>query len=56
MDLTAGVFGGILEMVGGSFSNIVSYKVGDGSHICFWPNVWCGEEALKYSFFQNSIP
>jgi hypothetical protein len=35
-----GVFVGIFEMVGGSFSNLVSFKVGDGSHICFFHDVW----------------
>jgi hypothetical protein len=36
----------------GSFSNLVSYKVGEGSHIRFWHDVWCGEGALKYSFSE----
>jgi hypothetical protein len=34
----------------GSFSNIISFKVGDESRICFWHDVWCGDVALKYSF------
>jgi hypothetical protein len=34
----------------GSFSNFLSYKVGDGSHISFWHNVWCGIEPLRLSF------
>jgi hypothetical protein len=34
----------------GSFSNFLSYKVGDGSRISFWHNVWCGIEPLKHSF------
>jgi hypothetical protein len=34
----------------GSFSNLVSYKVGDGSRIRFGHDAWCGETALKFSF------
>jgi hypothetical protein len=34
----------------GSFSNFLSYKVGDGSHISLWHDVWCGIEPLKHSF------
>jgi hypothetical protein len=34
----------------GAFSNFVSYKVGDGLHICFWHDIWCGDSALKSSF------
>jgi hypothetical protein len=34
----------------GSFSNFLSYKVGDGSHISFWHDIWCGKEPLKHSF------
>jgi hypothetical protein len=34
----------------GSFSNFLSYKVGDCSHINFWHDVWCGIEPLKHSF------
>jgi hypothetical protein len=29
---------------------LISYRVGDGSRICFWHDVWCGEAALKSSF------
>jgi hypothetical protein len=32
------------------FSNFVSFKVGDGLHIRFWYDVWCGEAAIKFSF------
>lgn len=34
----------------GSFSNFVSYKVGNGSHIRFRHDMWCREGVLKYSF------
>jgi len=34
----------------GSFSNFLSCKVGDGSHISFWHDVWCEIEPLKHSF------
>jgi hypothetical protein len=34
----------------GTFSNFLSYKVGDGSLISFWHDVWCGIEPLKLSF------
>jgi hypothetical protein len=34
----------------GELSNFLSYKVGNGSRICFWQDVWCGEMALKLSF------
>jgi hypothetical protein len=33
-----------------NLSNYISFKVGDGSHICFWLDVWCGDVALKFSF------
>jgi hypothetical protein len=36
----------------GSFSNFLSYKVGDGSHISFSHDVWCGIEPLKHSFSE----
>ena len=36
----------------GSFSNFVSYKVGESSHIRFWYYLWCKEGALKYSFSE----
>jgi hypothetical protein len=31
------------------FSNLVSLKVGNGSLICFWHDVWCGEVTLMSS-------
>jgi len=37
----------------GSFSNFLSYKVGDGSHISFWHDVWFGIEPLKHSFSEH---
>jgi hypothetical protein len=36
----------------GSFSNLLSYKVGNGSLISFWHDVWCGIEPIKHSFPQ----
>jgi hypothetical protein len=32
------------------FSSFVSYKVGDGSHIKFWTDKWCGESPLRLQF------
>lgn len=34
----------------GCFSNLVSYRVGDGSHLHFWQDVWCGEATLEFLF------
>lgn len=34
----------------GSFSNLVSFKVVDGSCIYFWHDVWCGVATLKSYF------
>jgi hypothetical protein len=34
----------------GTFSNFVSFRVGNGSHIRFWLDVWCREVNLKSSF------
>jgi hypothetical protein len=34
------------------FSNFLFYKVGDGSHINFWHDVWCEIEPLKHSFSE----
>jgi hypothetical protein len=40
----------------GSFSNLLSYEVGDSSLISFWHDVWCEIEPLKLSFPElNSI-
>jgi hypothetical protein len=36
----------------GSSSNLVSFKIRDGSHIRFWRDVLCGDVALKYSFSE----
>jgi hypothetical protein len=48
---TGWAFGGILGIVGGNnFSNLVSYRVGDGSRIRFLHDVWYEEVALKSSF------
>uniref|UniRef100_A0A2N9FAS9 Reverse transcriptase zinc-binding domain-containing protein n=1 Tax=Fagus sylvatica TaxID=28930 RepID=A0A2N9FAS9_FAGSY len=33
-----------------TFSNYISYMVGDGSHIKFWHAPWCGDQPLKMSF------
>jgi hypothetical protein len=35
-----------------NFSNSFSFEVGDGSHICFWYDVWYGEAALKTIFLD----
>jgi hypothetical protein len=34
------------------FANYARYKVGDGSHVLFWHDVWCGEQPLKVSFSE----
>lgn len=36
----------------GAFSNYISFKVGDGFHIRFWHDNWCGDSALKCSFLE----
>ncbi len=33
-----------------AFFNYISFKVGDGVHIRFWHDNWCGGIALKCSF------
>ena len=33
-----------------TFSNYISYMVGDGSRIKFWHDPWCGDQPLKLSF------
>jgi hypothetical protein len=33
-----------------TFSNYISYMVGDGSRIKFWHVPWCGDQPLKLSF------
>ena len=33
-----------------TFSNYISYMVGDGSRIKFWHAPWCGDQSLKLSF------
>uniref|UniRef100_A0A2N9HYE7 Reverse transcriptase zinc-binding domain-containing protein n=1 Tax=Fagus sylvatica TaxID=28930 RepID=A0A2N9HYE7_FAGSY len=33
-----------------TFSNYISYMVGDGSRIKFWHAPWCGDQPLKMSF------
>jgi hypothetical protein len=32
------------------FSNFVHFEVGDGSHVSFWHDWWCGEKSLKQCF------
>ena len=34
------------------FSKFVTFEVGDGSLICFWDDVWCGEEPLKLAYSE----
>jgi hypothetical protein len=36
----------------GNFSNLVSFKVGERSHISFWHDVWCGAATLKSSLLE----
>jgi hypothetical protein len=47
--------GGSIEMykegVAG-FANHVRYKVGDGSKVLFWHDVWCGKQPLKALFSE----
>jgi hypothetical protein len=32
------------------FCNFVCFEVGDGSHISFWDDWWCGDRSLKQCF------
>ena len=32
------------------FSRFIKFGVGDGSHIRFWHDIWCGEQSLKEAF------
>jgi len=32
------------------FSNFIRLEVGDGSHISFWHDWWCGDRSLKQCF------
>jgi hypothetical protein len=32
------------------FCNFVRFEVGDGSHISFWHDWWCGDRSLKRCF------
>jgi len=32
------------------FTNFVRFEVGDGSHVIFWHDRWCGERSLKQCF------
>jgi hypothetical protein len=32
------------------FSKYMRYEVGNGSKVRFWHGLWCGEQALKFSF------
>jgi hypothetical protein len=34
----------------GVFSRFIRFEVGDGSHISFWHDVWCGDHSLKDTF------
>jgi hypothetical protein len=34
----------------GVFSRFISFGVGDGSHIRFWYDSWCGDQPLKEAF------
>lgn len=34
----------------GYFTNIISFKAGNGSCICFWHDVWCRAATLKFAF------
>ena len=40
-----------LEKVG-SFLRCISFGVGDGSHIRFWYDTWCGDQTLKEAFLE----
>lgn len=37
------------------FKGSLAYEVGDGRHIKFWEDVWCGVRALKAEF-PTSLP
>ena len=32
------------------FSRCIKFGVGDGTHIRFWHDIWCGEQSLKEAF------
>jgi hypothetical protein len=34
----------------GVFLRFISFGVGDGSHIRFWYDTWCGDRSLKEAF------
>jgi hypothetical protein len=41
-----------IRNVWGNFSYFISFKLGDGSRICFWHGVWREEAALKTIFLD----
>jgi hypothetical protein len=40
----------IIRKVWGHFSQLISFKVGDGSSLKFWLDSWCGEISLRDQF------
>jgi hypothetical protein len=32
------------------FANGIRFEVGMGSKVCFWQNIWCGDQPLKHAF------
>jgi hypothetical protein len=34
------------------FSKFLKFEVGDGYHISFWHNTWCGDQLLKVSYLE----
>jgi hypothetical protein len=37
---------------GGVFSKFITFGAGDGSHIRFWHDNWCGDQSLKEAFHE----
>ena len=35
-----------------NFSKFIQYDVGDGTHVKFWDDVWCGDCPLKEAFLD----
>jgi len=49
-----GPYGGsVWKFIRRGWDNVAKYlrfEVGDGSHICFWHDLWCGDKPLKLCY------
>lgn len=43
------VYGRIWEAIGGTFSDLLGYKAGDGTWIWFWHDLWCDDTMWKHA-------